>query len=207
MRELLTEVASTAPTLANKSESSLNLLDLLAAFDQVLAKHGIDPESSQATELYKTMLRLGRVGSKAWKERIEQDFGESSNLNSPVTSCFKEPAHPKKNLNEDLDLRPPLTNLTNKALCMESTKEGAVGPKPIGRITLPKLQLTQLVQPQTLPCNVKENPRLHTSSLPPKALRLRHQPAEREDPFSIDNRTIAESFHVLTSINNREEEW
>eukprot|EP00826_Nyctotherus_ovalis_P026689 TRINITY_DN20828_c0_g1_i1.p2 TRINITY_DN20828_c0_g1~~TRINITY_DN20828_c0_g1_i1.p2 ORF type:complete len:204 (+),score=39.05 TRINITY_DN20828_c0_g1_i1:39-650(+) len=198
MRELLTEVANTAPALANKSESNLNLLDLLAAFDQVLAKHEIDPESSQAVELYKAMLRLGRVGSKSWKERVEQGFNQSSDLSSPV--------HPKKDLNEDLDLRPPLTNLTNKNLCMESAKEGTVGPKPIGRITLPKLQLTQLVQSQVHPCSIKENPQLRTSSLPPKVQRLQRHPAEREGTFNIDNETIAESFHVLVSVNNREEE-
>ncbi len=81
-RELLREIAAAAPKLAHKPEEELNLLDLLNSFDRVLSQRHLDPESPAAIDLYKTLLRLGRIKSQPWEARIAEHLDQSASESS-----------------------------------------------------------------------------------------------------------------------------
>ena len=117
-RALLEEIAITAPQLTNKIQSNITLLDLIDTFDQVIRRNNIEPESTEAIDLYKSMLRLGRLNT--WKEQLKIKSAELD-----ITSSLY-----------DKD-RAPLNNLTNK------TKEVVTFRSE--RIELPKLKLTHLM--------------------------------------------------------------
>jgi len=127
-RELLAEIALLAPELTKKPEEQLNLLDLLAAFDKVLGKHRIDPESNEATELYKTLLNLGRLKYKPWKQRIEENVSSKDDSFNISFQKVKEE-------------RVPLTNITNKSFA-ENEQQEITSSEIIGRVQLPRIDLT-----------------------------------------------------------------
>jgi len=168
-RELLTEIVTVANKTSNKQEKDLNLLDMLNSFDRVMSIHKMDPESIEAMDLYKSLLKLGRIGTKSWADRIEQNL-DISGTGTPIESSFVKSQGPPKSQEKsmrklsDIDLRAPLMNLTNKTMspAFHNTNIGinnrylseeiampqASQTSVPTRIQLPKLQLTHLFEEQ-----------------------------------------------------------
>ncbi len=159
----MTEIAAVAPKITNKAEVELNLLDLLTAFDRILAVHKIDPESPEAVDLYKTMLRVGRANTVPWKDRVEQcllDHSFSASFTNAPEAVYTTKVPPvqkhEKSLRKvsDTDLRAPLMNLTNKSMSpvvgishRYSREEIFMEPPAHSqtRIELPKLEISKLL--------------------------------------------------------------
>ena len=91
-RKLLSDIAAIAPTLSHKPENELNLIDMLTGFDKILSDNKIDAESSEAVDLYRTLLRLGRMTSKSWQARIQENTENS--CNSSILNASKEKISP-----------------------------------------------------------------------------------------------------------------
>lgn len=185
-KELLSEIAALAPILANKPEASITLLDLIDAFDRVLARRKMDPESLEAAGLYKAMLRLGRLST--WQLQPKAHHGSALDiLQSDTISPQLQKSYKEGRI--DVDVRAPLGNLTNK---FGPVHESATLRSP--KIQLPKLKLTNLLDAQAEESGVF---RQRESALALKLQKLQQEPAERDQRSCRSlNEVIAANYHV-----------
>lgn len=216
-RKLLCDIAGLAPKLTHKPESDVNLLDLLNTFDHVLCENNVDAESAEAIDLYKTMLRLGRLNSKVWQARIPEllstsnpSSGESRQRNSSprfegrgsqrefefLGSFGHSPSNPPRALSEEQaekgkpDFRTPLTNITNKTAAQQHhtlVHNQRYGPEEL---------------PDTTGASVASRGRLHDRIELPK-LQISHLLRSRTAvPEALMS---AESQHLVPSVSCQSE--
>lgn len=214
-RKLLTEITSIAPKLAKKSEAELNLIEILSAFDQVLSDHKIDAESSEALDLYKTLLRLGRITTKTWEARIQENLDVSCNISNLDISKEKITSeHPeldnssghkviKQTISEraEKDLRIPLYTLSNRGnsrySALEELKEdqpSAISLPQPNTIELPKLNITRFLGSNAANTSLDI---IHKFKEPMVFAYPKKERAEREITEDIQESVIiADSFQV-----------